>query len=679
MASIRADVLVRHIRLRMAAQSADALTDRALVQRFAEGDETAFAALIQRHGTMVLRVCRHVLRNSADTEDAFQAAFFVLARKAPALLWRESVAGWLHEVAYRVALKAKTARNRRRAYESLANPGSPAAPPISEMTLREAQALLNEELDRLSEKLRTPLVLCYLEGLTQDQAARQTGWSLSTLKRRLRRGLTLLRRRLERRGVALAAALSVSLLDDAGFSSAALLDAATRAGILFRTGLTVGAAASRAAGLAEALLKTWFVSRLQSVGVLLLAAFVLVAGGGLGLWRLLSPDPRTGAWSGDQPQREAEARPIDRARLAETARLIGTFRGGEFHDIDAIALSPDGNTLAFASWAPKLWDVKTRGEKGTPRALPSAHEWQVTALAFSPDGKTLASGSMDRTVKLWDWATRKEQTTLRGHTLCVYAVAFSPDGKFLASGGGASAAAVDREYRRSFAEIPQDPDWSMEHVELKVWDLATGKERTLAQGDPGRITSVAFSPDGKTLAAGVHILACNDPWEGSLRLWDVASGRERAYLRDNSGSVHAVAFSPDGKTLTAAQGERAVGTPRRRPNQVKLWDVASGRVRARLKGSAIVNAVRFSRDGKILAIAGHVYSADPRQAPTGEVRMWDAATGRPLGVPLTCRHSCTSMAFGPGGKILAVGGSIKQGKGIAGEITLWELGASLAP
>jgi Tol biopolymer transport system component len=234
--------------------------------------------------------------------------------------------------------------------------------------------------------------------------------------------------------------------------------------------------------------------------------------------------------------------------------------------------------------------------------------------------------------------------------------------------------------RWRFADLPRDPDWFAERVELKVWGPATGKETTFARGDPGRITSVAFSPDGKTLAAGVSRVlseARNDGsvriGHGSVRVWDVASGKERFFLQENDGRVVAVAFSPGGKTLAAVQGKRGVGAQVPQPNAVKLWDLSSGRVRARLEGRASFNTVAFSPDGKTLATAGDVSNADPDQGPTGEVRLWDADTGRPLGDPLPCRHSCAAMAFGPGGKVLAVGGGVRRGKGFSGEITLWEL------
>src|SRR5262249_48030263 len=162
-----------------------------------------------------------------------------------------------------------------------------------------------------------------------------------------------------------------------------------------------------------------------------------------------------------------------------------------------------------------------------------------------------------------------------------------------------------------FEDIPKDESYTKEFGEVKVWDLATRKERTLFHGDTGRVRSVAFSPDGKTLAAGVR--------DGTIRLWDVATGKELASLREKAHAVRAVAFSADGKTLAAVDEER--------PEGVKLWDLASERVRARLQGHAghvsavdlasgrvrarlqgdagYVSAVAFSPDGPALATAGN--------------------------------------------------------------------------
>jgi RNA polymerase sigma factor (sigma-70 family) len=212
MGSVQAEALLRHLRGLAAAHGPALPADRELVQRFTSGaDADAFAALLSRHGPMALRVCRRVLHNLQDAEDAFQATFLVLARKASTLRRQESVGNWLYGVAYRVALNARAAAARRRAHESR-TAADTSADPLTEISVREAQALLDEELARLPAKYRAPLVLCCLEGLARDEAARQLGWPAGTLKSRLERGRQLLRGRLTRRGLTLPAAFGAALL-----------------------------------------------------------------------------------------------------------------------------------------------------------------------------------------------------------------------------------------------------------------------------------------------------------------------------------------------------------------------------------------------------------------------------------------------------------------------------------
>lgn len=191
---------------------ADDLTDRELLARLAsDRDEAAIEALVRRHGSMVLGVCLRVLRHRDDAEDAFQATFLALIRTAGSLRPRESVGGWLHRVAYRVAQKARIAAARRRKYEDNVT-HQQTADPVDELTVREAREVLDEELARLPDKFRVPLVLCYLEGLTRDEAARRLGWSESTLKSRLEQARDKLGARLSARGLTLPAALVASLL-----------------------------------------------------------------------------------------------------------------------------------------------------------------------------------------------------------------------------------------------------------------------------------------------------------------------------------------------------------------------------------------------------------------------------------------------------------------------------------
>ncbi len=186
----------------------DALSDRQLLEKFVHHrEEAAFAALVRRHGPMVLGVCRRMLRHSHDAEDAFQATFLVLAEKAQHLRRPERLANWLYGVAYRTALHARQrAAHRSRLEREAAAMSAPISDP--EFESQELRRILDEELHRLPEKYRAPLVLCYLEGKTNEEAARLLGWPVGSMSYRLARGRDLLRQRLETR---LAASMSQGL------------------------------------------------------------------------------------------------------------------------------------------------------------------------------------------------------------------------------------------------------------------------------------------------------------------------------------------------------------------------------------------------------------------------------------------------------------------------------------
>jgi RNA polymerase sigma factor (sigma-70 family) len=191
-------------------QAADRDLLRAFVQR---SDNDAFAELLRRHGPMVLHLALHLLHHRQDAEDVFQATFLTLARKAHSLRNESSVAAWLHRVAWRLAVRSRKRRTAVvRPLVSLNQPADAGRAPEQEISLREAQASLHEELAALPERLRQPLVLCYLQGQTRDEAARRLGWSQGTLKRRLEQGRKLLHARLSRRGLMLSAVFSASLL-----------------------------------------------------------------------------------------------------------------------------------------------------------------------------------------------------------------------------------------------------------------------------------------------------------------------------------------------------------------------------------------------------------------------------------------------------------------------------------
>jgi RNA polymerase sigma factor (sigma-70 family) len=270
MTSVQAGIVLQHIRRLDPSRPGAAPGDAQLLERFtSRRDEAAFAALVRRHGPMVLSVCRSVLHHEQDAEDAFQATFLVLARKAESIRQPEAVAGFLYEVAYRAAVKAQADAARRRAREQRVMPMTEADPTL-DMTLRDLQRVLHEELRRLPDHYRLPLVLCYLEGLSQEAAAGQLGWSKSTLRGRLDRGRERLRRRLAARGVGLSALAFTTVVVPTA-AAEALVDAVVQG--------SAAGLSSRVSVLAEGVIRAMFTSKSHIVTVVLLAV-ALVAGAG---------------------------------------------------------------------------------------------------------------------------------------------------------------------------------------------------------------------------------------------------------------------------------------------------------------------------------------------------------------------------------------------------------------
>ncbi len=248
MAGNRSGAVVEHLRTLFSVGTVGALSDGHLLDLFVTRyDESAFAALIERHGPMgPLRLRRQILGDAHDAQDAAQAVFLVLARRARSIRRRGSLASWLHGVSLRTAAKARTSAARRRAHERRA--GEMRAREESDWSAGEDPSWpeVHEELDRLPEKFREPIVLCHLEGLTREMAAQQLGWPLGTVQSRLARGQEQLRSRLLRRGVTFSAGLAAAGTASATMSTA--WGAATaRAAIRIGRGETVAAAASATA------------------------------------------------------------------------------------------------------------------------------------------------------------------------------------------------------------------------------------------------------------------------------------------------------------------------------------------------------------------------------------------------------------------------------------------------
>ncbi|HEY2154174.1 MAG TPA: RNA polymerase sigma factor, partial [Isosphaeraceae bacterium] len=288
----RNQIVLRHVRTLFDVGTVGGLTDGELLDRFEAGPgevaELAFAVLVERHGPMVLRACRRILRDDHDAQDAFQATFLVLARNGGSVRRRDTLGPWLHGVACRVASCARTAAARRRRHEEVA--GRQVRLSSEGIQDDDHGAAIHEEIDRLPDRYRRPIVLCCLEGLTREQAALRLGWRVGTVQSRLARGRERLRERLLRRGLApVVGTVAASLAAEAAGSVPTPLIEATV--VLVK----VSAAGSAVAGvvpvavasLFSGVLKAMFLQKLKAV---LASAAVATIGVGI-VWAQV-PDAR---------------------------------------------------------------------------------------------------------------------------------------------------------------------------------------------------------------------------------------------------------------------------------------------------------------------------------------------------------------------------------------------------
>ena len=255
-------------------------TDDVLLRRFsAERDEAAFAALMRRHGPLVLGVCRRVLPDANDVDDAFQATFLVLAKKSGSITQGAALAGWLARVACRVAVTARTDAVRRRKLERQVGAMNPDR--ATEATWNDLRPMLDEEVDRLPGKYRLPVVLCYFEGKSHDEAAQELGWPKGTVAGRLARARELLHRRLTRRGIALSAGGLALLLTEQATPAAVpaqLMNASLQAAIEYTSHNL--AAATHAVALADQMMQTMIWTKVKWTAGAMLAVGLVGVGAG---------------------------------------------------------------------------------------------------------------------------------------------------------------------------------------------------------------------------------------------------------------------------------------------------------------------------------------------------------------------------------------------------------------
>jgi RNA polymerase sigma factor (sigma-70 family) len=292
MAARQMDWVLGRVRRTLLPRTTDAVTDAELLRRFVRSrDESAFEALLRRHARMVLGVCRRVLGNDADTEDAFQATFLVFVRKAPSIRPAGMVGNWLYGVAHRTALEVKTARAKRRAKEAQAMPRTETQ--VNEAT--DLRVILDQELSRVPDKYRAVVVLCDLEGKTRREAAHELGAAEGTIASRLVRGRAILTRGLAKRGFSGSAGAPAAALA-AGDASACvpslLVTSTLKAVSLWAAGQSTATVVStQGTGVAQGVLRAMLLTKLK----ITTAVFLAVAGAGLGVGRLVVP-----TWAADR-------------------------------------------------------------------------------------------------------------------------------------------------------------------------------------------------------------------------------------------------------------------------------------------------------------------------------------------------------------------------------------------
>ncbi len=315
--------LLRHVHNLVANHTIGQLTDQQLLDRFAAGrDEAAFALLVRRHGPMVLGLCRRVLGHEQDAEDAFQAAFLILWRKAGSIR-QSDVGGFLYRVTYHLTVRARGEAVKRKQRDKRGGVMS-SAEATTDANGYEVRAILEEELQRLPDDLRSVLVLCYLEGKTHEEAARLLNWSKCTLGRRLGRGRELLRSRLLVRGLAPMAALTASLFVEGGVSAAV---SGTLAAATVRTALASKAAPAIAA-LAEVGLEALCASKAKLTAAIVLALSMLSGAGllacrGLAAHGIAPPAEPPVAKASDKPQT------VPAKKIAQSVEVQGRVLGAD--------------------------------------------------------------------------------------------------------------------------------------------------------------------------------------------------------------------------------------------------------------------------------------------------------------------------------------------------------------
>jgi len=625
--------VLRYLRGTVSAAAAAPVGDACLIERFlTQRDENAFAALVHRHGSMVLGVARSIVNDAHAAEDVFQATFLILARKAQALRKRESLASWLYGVAYRIAHNARVRAARRRKHERRVVSMPPA--PCEDIGA-DVRPLVVDELQRLPEKYRAPLVLCYLQGLTNEQAAEQLHWPSGTVKGRLARAREVLRGRLARRGLALTATALTATLAETSASAAmpaALVATTVRVALPIALGdCSLAGLSGEAAQLARQALQQTFLARSAVVAVAAMAVLAGSAGALFLAQKSVDPPaaadveplpvlaPRLVAAFAEDKHYRGQPVPLafsaDGKRIAVLAQrdtepaelFLQEVSGGARVAVVKLeeglrTVAADGTALAVVYGSDLAGEV--RAEIRDLAALKLVREWKddkapvlPTEAFLAGDSLLLAGGHVEAAAApapagglggfggfapfpLGQGPSALGLFDLRGKDKPVVQ-ALADEDDFVAAQVVAPAGKI-----AAFLLLEREDE-----VRLEMFDPVTGKKRKLA--DKTGATALAASADGRTVALQTA--------ENTVQLWDVATAKPGPQLRDGDTTIVCFALEPAGRLLATAGSDR----------QVKLWDVRSGRV-VRQLSQPRVQRLLFSSEGRLLA------SASPE-----EIKIWE--------------------------------------------------------
>jgi RNA polymerase sigma factor (sigma-70 family) len=688
--------LVRRLRRLVEAHSTKNFSDAQLLEQFVRTrDEAAFAGLMCRHGGLVWHVCRQVLHHEQDAEDAFQACFLVLALKAASLHREQGLGNWLYGVAYRVAMNAKRKAARRQAHESRKAAAAPPTLPDA-LALQELQSGLLEEIHRLPEKYRVPLVLCGLEGKSKSEAARELGWKEGTVSGRLARARRMLAGRLARRGVLLSAAwaaTTVSAESGAAVIPTTLVKATAEAARQLAGGqaLTTGIVSNPVATLVKEALKTMSATRLKLALTFVLGLVLLGTSLGMPAKEAFRGEPTPPG--GDPPANANDTKPGTQANhprvdlqgdplpQGAVARL-GTMRFRQY-DIEVMGLSPDGRVLITKSCSDGrvcAWEADS-GKllwQNTPSVWGANRNNGLLTVSFSPDGRFVAeicdcrpADGMAECILLCDLKDGKElfHFPAEGSFKSVWETVFSPDSKCVAANiegtiyrwstesgrlldptaGAIPADAVIRFSADGKTIIAVSDGQKVSH-----WDVARRAVTRVVElrakqahghqavSDDGRLVAVAAGQSEKDVSSGAAR-------PSTLQLFDTTTGKECCTFQGDDTGIQALVLSHDGRTLigvSPGDGQRL--------STISVWDTRIGKLRHRfpLRLDTAYHIGVTPDGGKLFTSISSNHGWLAHGPGESVVRWWDAATGKELMTKPAHEDRVESVCFTPDRRFL---------------------------